>query len=116
MEARGDLEATPRPAGRPSSGAPLLDTEFLSWEPGAVGKRGGTSPLWAPGTRVAGRADRRGLPFSPNCSVSVLKLVTVQRTDEPGMGTPGQERKRLAGWCVGSGEGKGAVTAGRRRK
>ena len=47
MEAQGDLEATPRPAGRPSSGALLWDTESLSWEPGALGKGAG-HPLSRP--------------------------------------------------------------------
>ena len=88
---------TPRPAGPPSSGAALLDTESLSWGPEVLGKRSRTAPLRAQGTRGAGRADHRGLPFPPSCSVSASKLVTVQWTDEPGMGTPGQGKERLAG-------------------
>lgn len=52
MKARRDVEATPRPAGRPSPGAAGLDAELLSWGPGTHGKRG-------PGIRGAGWSPSR---------------------------------------------------------
>lgn len=59
--------------------------------------RGWASPLWAPGMSRLLRP-----PVStPHCSVSVLKVVTVQRAEEPGTGTPGTGtgRDRQADVC-----------------